>query len=70
MYMILTPLWENELKKVLKEYALRLTDLYFDEYTSSNTLIHLIDSLRKSYSSDRNKLLSIELNHSFLTEYN
>ena len=70
MTRILTPLWENSLKKVLLIYAEKLNEEYFEKYNNSNTIIHLIDSLRKSYSSDRNKLLTIELNHSFITEYN
>jgi len=70
MVRILTPLWENVLKKVLPIYAEKLNVEYFEKYNNSNTIIHLIDSLRKSYSIDRNKFLTIELNHSFITEYN
>jgi hypothetical protein len=70
MTRILTPLWENPLKKVLIEYASRLNDSNFEEYTNSNTLIHLIDSLRNSYGFKRQKLLTLELNNDFKFQYN
>jgi hypothetical protein len=70
MTRILTPLWDNPLKKVLIEYASRLNEFNFDEFTNSNTIIHLIDSLRVSYSLKNQNLITIELNHSFKKQYN
>lgn len=70
MVRVLTPLWENPLKKVLVEYASRLNELDFDDYTCANTLIHLIDSLRVSYDLKKQKLLTIELSHSFKKNFN
>jgi hypothetical protein len=70
MVRILTPLWANNLRKVLIEYASRLNNLTFEEYTYTNTLIHLVDSLRNSFDFKKKELLSFELNHSFKLQYN
>jgi hypothetical protein len=62
MYKINNPTKADFLQRVVKFYAEKLNNEYLLEYSESNTLIHLIDSIREVYKNDN---LLLRLNHFF-----
>ncbi len=62
MYKINNPNKADLLQRVVKFYAEKLNNEYLIKYSESNTLIHLIDSIREAYKNDN---LLLRLNHFF-----